>query len=118
MKCITVFYNIAGDDAVMDVLARCGVDEYSKFPRCQGRGRVSGARHDDHVWPSYNAGLVMVVPAAKAVEVMAALQAFRDGPLGRRIGIFAYQTPVDAVLAPPAGWNLPSASLDAGQHVE
>ena len=47
----------------------------------------------------------IVVEDAKAGEVMAALQAFRDGPMGRRTGIFAYQTPVDAVLAPPAGWK-------------
>ena len=102
MKCVTVFYNIATDDEVMAILAGCGVAEYTKFPRCQGRGDVSGARFDDHVWPGFNAGLVMVVADAKAPEVMAALQAFRDGPMGRMTGIYAYQTPVEAVLAPPA----------------
>ena len=105
MKCVTVFYNIATDDEVMAILADCGIAEYTKFPRCQGRGNVSGARSDDHVWPGFNAGLAIVVEDAKATEVMAALQAFRDGPMGRRTGIFAYQTPVDAVLAPPAGWK-------------
>ena len=119
MKCVTVFYNIATDDEVMAILADCGVAEYTKFPRCQGRGNVSGARSDDHVWPGFNAGLAIVVEDAKATEVMAALQAFRDGPMGRRTGIFAYQTPVDAVLAPPAGWKPGSPGLDeAGYRAE
>lgn len=105
MKCITIYYNIATDEEVMALLAEQSVTEYSKLPRCQGRGNVSGARSDDHVWPGFNAGLMVVVTDEKAPQLMAALQAFRDGAMGRMTGIFAFQTPVEAVLAPPAGWK-------------
>ena len=74
MKCVTVFYNIATDDEVMAILADCGVAEYTKFPRCQGRGNVSGARSDDHVWPGFNVTLILVVEDPTAPILMTALQ--------------------------------------------
>ena len=101
MKCITVFYNVATDDEVTEIIEKAGVSEYSKIPRCQGKGNVSGPRFDDHVWPGFNNAMVMIVEDALAPKVMAALQAFRNGPMGRKTGIFAYQTAVEAVLAPP-----------------
>lgn len=101
MKCITVFYNIATDEEIMDILKTVGVSEYSKLPRCQGRGKVTGARLDDHVWPGFNVTLIIVLDDATAPKLMAALQKFRDGPMGSRTGIFAYQTAVEAVLAEP-----------------
>ena len=101
MKSITVFYNIATDIEIMELLAELGVREFSKFPRTSGKGLVSGPRLDDHVWPGYNATLVMVVADAEARKIMSALQKFRDGPIGHT-GIFAYQTAVESVLAAPA----------------
>ncbi len=102
MKCITVFYNVATDEEIMDILAATGVSEYSKLPRCQGRGSVTGARLDDHIWPGFNVTLIIVLDDAIAPKLMAALQKFRDGPMGSRTGIFAYQTAVEAALALPA----------------
>ena len=101
MKSITVFYNIATDIEVMELIVGLGVREYSKLPRTTGKGLISGPRLDDHVWPGYNATLIMVVPDADAPRIMTALQAFRDGPIGSHTGIFAYQTAVEAVLTPP-----------------
>ena len=101
MKCITVFYNGATEEEVMDIVKAVGVAEYTKIPRCQGKGAITGPRLDDHVWPGFNVTLVMVVEDAVAPNLLAALQAFRNGPMGRQTGIFAYQTNVEAVLAPP-----------------
>lgn len=101
MKCITVFYNVATDDEVMNIIKAAGISEYSKIPRCQGRGNVTGARLDDHVWPGFNVTLILVVKDPIASILMTALQQFRDGPMGSRTGIFAYQTAVEALLAPP-----------------
>ena len=103
MKAITIFYNVANDDEVLALLEGQGVTEYSKLPRTAGRGAVSGPRLDDHVWPGYNVTIIVIVSDALAPKLMAALQSFRDGPVGRRTGIYAYQTAVEAVLAPPAG---------------
>ena len=101
MKSITVFYNIATDIEVMELIIGLGVSEYSKMPRTTGKGLVSGPRLDDHVWPGYNVTLIMVVTDEMAPRIMAALQEFRNGTIGSRTGIFAYQTAVEAVLAPP-----------------
>ena len=102
MKCITVFYNVATDDEIIEIIEKAGVSEYSKIPRCQGKGNVSGPRFDDHVWPGFNNAIVMILDDPLAPKVMAALQAFRNGHMGRKTGIFAYQTAVEAVLAPPS----------------
>lgn len=107
MKCITVFYNGATEEEVMAILDSVGVSEYTKIPRCQGKGSITGARLDDHVWPGFNVALVLVVEDLVAPKLMAALQEFRNGPMGRRTGLFAYQTPVDAVLAPPPNAHKP-----------
>ena len=101
MKAITVFYNIATDSEVMDLILKLGVHEYSKMPRTTGRGVVSGPRLDDHVWPGFNVTLIMVVADELAPKIMTELQTFRDGPLGSRTGIYAYQTHVEAALLSP-----------------
>lgn len=102
MKCITAFYNVATDDEVMEILDEVGIEEYSKIPRCQGKGQQTGPRLDSHVWPGFNVTLIIVVNDDMATKLMQALQTFRDGPTGRRTGIYAYQTTVEAELAPPA----------------
>lgn len=101
MKCITVFYNVVSDEEVTTLLEKAGVREYSKIPRCHGKGLISGPRFDDHIWPGYNNAITLVVEDTIAPQIMAALQEFRNGPQGSRTGIFAYQTAVEAVLAPP-----------------
>ena len=101
MKAITIFYNVANDDEVLDILEELNINEYSKMPRTAGRGNVSGPRLDDHVWPGYNITIILIVADTLAPKVMTALQDFRDGPVGSRTGIYAYQTAVEAVLATP-----------------
>ena len=101
MKCITVFYNVVSDEEVTTLIEKAGIQEYSKIPRCHGKGLVSGPRFDDHIWPGYNNVIILVVSDDVAPRIMTALQEFRNGSQGRRTGIFAYQTAVEAVLAPP-----------------
>ncbi len=107
MKCITIFYNVATEEEVMAIIEAAHVGEYTKIPRCQGKGAITGPRLDDHIWPGFNVTLVLVVEDAVAPVLMAALQTFRNGPMGRRTGIFAYQTAVEAVLAPPPDVHKP-----------
>ena len=101
MKCITAFYNVATDDEIMEILDEVGIEEYSKIPRCQGKGLTTEPRLDSHVWPGFNTTLIIVVEDNVAPKLMNALQAFRDGPMGRRTGIYAYQTAVETELTPP-----------------
>ena len=48
MKCITAFYNVATDDEIMEILDEIGIEEYSKIPRCQGKGLTTEPRLDSH----------------------------------------------------------------------
>lgn len=101
MKCITVFYNVSISDEVIAAICEAGVKEYSVIPRTHGCGATSGARFDNHVWPGHNSVLVMVVDASSAPKVMDALQKLRNTPRGRRSGLYAYQTAVEAALQSP-----------------
>ncbi len=101
MKCITVFYNVATDQEILSILESLGIAAYSKIPRCQGKGPTTGPRLDSHVWPGFNVTLITLVEDAIAPQLMQALQDFRNGPTGRRTGIHAFQTSVEAMLTPP-----------------
>ncbi len=101
MKAITICYNISTDEEVREILRRVRITEYTCVPRVTGVGAVTGPRMDDHTWPGYNAMVVACVSDHHADTIMQALQEFRDGPTGRRTGIFAWISPVDAVLQPP-----------------
>ena len=101
MKAVTITYNISTDDEVREVLRRVRITEYTRIPRVMGIGAVTGPRMDDHVWPGYNAMIVACVSDHHADTIMQALQEFRDGPTGRRTGIFAWVSPVEKTLDPP-----------------
>ena len=74
MKCITIFYNVATDEEITEILKNTGIEEYTKIPRCYGKGNVTGPRMDDHIWPGFNISLVAVVTDEMAPKLMAALQ--------------------------------------------
>lgn len=101
MKAVTIIYNISTDDEVQEVLRRLRIKEFTRIPRVMGVGKVTGPRMDNHVWPGYNAMIVACVSDHHADTIMQALQEFRDGPTGRKTGIFAWVSPVEAALAPP-----------------
>ena len=101
MQQITVVYNVSIDDDVQSALEGAGIVEYTRIPRCQGVGRVTGPRRDDAVWPGFNAMVLAVVEDGAAPGVLAALQALRETGDGRLAGLFAWSTPVLASLSPP-----------------
>ena len=101
MKAVTIIYNISTDEEVQEVLRRMRITEFTRIPRVMGVGAVTGPRMDDHVWPGYNAMIVACVSDHHAETIMQALQEFRNGPTGRKTGIFAWLSPVEAALTPP-----------------
>jgi nitrogen regulatory protein PII len=102
MKAVTIVYNISIDEEVREVLLRLRITEFTRIPRVNGVGAVTGPRMDDHVWPGYNAMIVACVSDHHAETIMQALQEFRDGPTGRKTGVFAWLSPVEAALSPPS----------------
>lgn len=100
MKQLSIANDVAVDTDIRALLAKLGIEFWTRIPRAAGRGPRTGAREDDHVWPGYNAMIVACVSDHHAETIMQALQEFRDGP-GRKTGIFAWLSPVEAALTPP-----------------
>lgn len=98
MKQIEVICDVAIDNEIRSILAECGIVEYTRFPRCAGSGHRTGTREDDHVWPGYNVATIAVVDDSVAFSALARLQAYRDDPAHAKSGLFAFITPVEAML--------------------
>ena len=97
MKMIMAVYNVAVDDDVMEAVTEAGVSCFTKFPRVVGKGKRSGPRLDNHVWPGANTVTLMVVPDEKAAAVMAALAALRES-VGATEGVKAFLLNVEQQL--------------------
>lgn len=98
MKAVTVVFNIAIEEDILEALRGIGADAFTQWPRIVGQGPGTGPRMDSHVWPGANSGLLLVVDDELAVRVMAVLQELHDSPKGRQAGLFAYQTAVEQCL--------------------
>lgn len=98
MKAVTVLFNIAIEEEVLETVRKAGIRHFTQWPRVLGQGPHTGPRMDNHVWPGANAALQMIVGDPEAAPLMDALQALRDSPTGRQGGIFAYQTAVERAL--------------------
>lgn len=96
MKLIFLVYNISIEEDVRILLRDQQIEGFTQWPRLLGRGKSTGPRMDDNVWPGANSAIMAVVPDEKAPAFMAAIQALRDGD-ARREGIKAFQLPVEAV---------------------
>jgi hypothetical protein len=97
MKMIMAVYNVAVDEEVLQAVAAAGVCCYTKFPRVVGKGKRTGPRLDDHIWPGANACTLMVVPDELAPAVMDVLARLRR-ELGATEGIKAFLWTIDQQL--------------------
>ncbi len=106
MKQLVIINNVSLNDEVSALLTNLGIAEFTRFTRCTGTGNITGARHDDHIWPGYNVMTVCVVDDGLASKAMKALQEFRNTEQAATTGIYAYTIPVDSALAPPESLSL------------
>jgi hypothetical protein len=98
MKAVTIVFNIAIAEEVMDTVRKSGAKHFTQWPRVVGNGPHTGYRMDDHVWPGANSAVLVILEASLAVGLMDALQVLRDSPTGRQAGVFAYQSAVERAL--------------------
>ncbi len=96
MKLIFLVYNISIEEDVRILLRNQRVEGFTQWPRLLGRGKSTGPRMDDNVWPGANSAILAVVPDEKAPALMEAIQKLREGD-ARREGIKAFQIPVEAM---------------------
>ena len=97
MKMIMAVYNVAVDEEVLQACTEAGVCCFTKFPRVVGRGKRTGPRLDNHIWPGANACTLMVVSDDLAPKIMAVLAGLRQ-ELGSAEGIKAFLWTVDQQL--------------------
>lgn len=97
-KCITIYVNISITEEILDALEKCGVENYTRFPRIVGKGPATGPRLDSHVWPGANTGFQIITDEASANKLMDELQKMRDSEMGRQSGLYAFMTPVERSL--------------------
>lgn len=97
MKMIMAVYNVAVDEDVMQAVTAAGVSCFTKWPRVIGKGKRTGPRLDDHIWPGANAVAMFVVPDELAPKVMAVLDGLRRS-IGAQEGIKAFLLNVEQQL--------------------
>lgn len=97
MKMIMAVYNVAVDDDVMEAVTAAGVCCFTKFPRVVGKGKRTGPRLDNHIWPGANTCTLMVVEDELAPKVMEALAKLRRD-IGGQEGIKAFVLNVEQKL--------------------
>jgi hypothetical protein len=97
MKMIMAIYNVAVDEEVLQAVTEAGVCCYTKFPRVVGKGKRTGPRLDDHIWPGANACTLMVVADELAPKIMSVLAGLRR-ELGAAEGIKAFMMNVEQQL--------------------
>ncbi len=78
MKMAMLVYNEAVEEEVMEMLAECGVSNYTKISGVHGRGGSSGAHLGTDVWPGQNNMLYVACAQEQADGLAAGTAALRE----------------------------------------
>jgi len=93
MKMVMIAYNEAIDAEVMEVLADCGLKNYTKIMGTFGRGSTSGTHLGNDIWPGRNNILYIACEEKQAVQLLSWIKELRR-KLGKE-GIKAFILPVE-----------------------
>ena len=94
MKLLLVIYNIAIETELFDVMEQNGLECFTKWPRVVGKGKTTGPKMDNDVWPGANSAVMLVMPENEALELMAAIQELRD-EIGSHEGVKAFMMNIE-----------------------
>ncbi len=94
MKMVMVSYNEAIDAEVMEVLANCGLKNYTKIMGVFGKGATSGTHLGDDIWPGRNNILYIACEEKPAEQLLSYIKELRK-KLGKE-GIKAFLLPLEA----------------------
>ena len=93
MKMVMITYNEAIDAEVMEVLANCGLQNYTKVMGTFGRGSTSGTHLGNDIWPGRNNILYIACGEKQAQQILASIKGLRK-KLGKE-GIKAFVLPIE-----------------------
>ena len=94
-KIALIVYNEALDMEVMEVIGKCGLNNYTKIPAVFGKGTTSGVHLDNDIWPGRNTILFTVCEEQQAKDILACVRELRK-KLGKE-GVKAFALPVEEV---------------------
>lgn len=95
MKMVMIAYNEAIDAEVMEVLANCGLENYTKIMATFGKGTTSGTHLGNDIWPGRNNILYIACAEKEAEQLLLLVKELRK-KLGRE-GVKAFVLPVEEV---------------------
>lgn len=95
MKMMMMAYNESMEMEVMELLADCGLLNYTKIGRAFGKGEASGAHLGTDVWPGMNSVLYVAFPEENAGRLLDGVRRLRQ-TLGME-GIKAFVWSLDEV---------------------
>jgi hypothetical protein len=93
MKMVMVSYNEAIDAEVMETLANCGLENYTKVMGTFGKGVTSGTHLGNDIWPGRNNILYIACEEKPAEQLLSCIRELRK-KLGKE-GIKAFILPVE-----------------------
>jgi len=88
MKMVMIAYNEAIDVDVMEVLANCGLKNFTKLVGAFGKGITSGTHLGNDIWPGRNNILYVACEEEKSGELLSHIKELRK-KLGKE-GIKAF----------------------------
>lgn len=95
LKMVMLSYNQAIDSEVMETLAGCGLNNYSKVLGTFGRGNASGTHLGNDIWPGKNNILYVACSEEQARQLLALVKELRK-KLGRE-GVKAFVLPLEEI---------------------
>ena len=89
MKMLMVVFNISIEEEVKEIIDKQGTVCFTQWPRLVGRGKSTGPKMDNDVWPGANSAIIIVTTEKQALDIMADIQALRD-EIGTHEGVKAF----------------------------
>ena len=90
MKMVMIAYNEAVDAEVMEMLALCRVENYTKTTGVFGKGSTSGTHLGTDVWPGRNNVVHVAVADEQAAVILAQVKELRKNLGGEGIKAFSW----------------------------
>ena len=95
MKMVMISYNSSISTEVMEMLDQCGLKNFTKWERVQGKGTTSGPHYGSEVWPGENSVILCATNDSGAKKLIECVKCERK-KLGS-LGIKAFVWPIEDI---------------------
>ena len=90
-KSVFIAYNQAYHELILRIFDKQNLRGYTSWEQAQGRGTTTGVPHiGSHAWPTMNSAMLIVVPATKVPDLLAALRALDEATPDQGLRAFVW----------------------------